>query len=64
MFKSVKAISAPSDANFKAMALPMPRAAPVTIATLPYNNFIINNLMVNDYTNKFTLFVFFGSQFG
>jgi hypothetical protein len=32
---------APSEANFKAIALPMPRAAPVTMAVLPVNNPIV-----------------------
>ena len=39
--KSVKAIFAPSAANFNAIALPIPRAAPVTTATLPSNSFIL-----------------------
>ena len=40
MAKSVNAISAPSFANLIAIALPIPRAAPVITATFPCNNFI------------------------
>jgi hypothetical protein len=38
--KSVKAIEAPSCANRNAIALPIPRAAPVMSATFPAKSFI------------------------
>ena len=38
---SVKAISAPSDANLRAIALPIPLDAPVIRATFPVNNPIV-----------------------
>ena len=40
--RSVKAMFAPSLANFIATALPMPRAAPVTRAVFPVNNPILS----------------------
>ena len=39
--RSVNAMLAPSSANLSAMALPMPRAAPVIRAVLPVNNPIL-----------------------
>jgi 23S rRNA pseudouridine1911/1915/1917 synthase len=39
--RNEKAILAPSEANFIATALPMPRAAPVIRAVLPVNNPIL-----------------------
>ena len=47
--KSVNAMFAPSCANFNAMALPMPRAAPVTRAVLPVNNPIFILFMLEKY---------------
>ena len=41
MARSVKAMLAPSSANLRAMALPMPRAAPVMSAVFPVNNPIL-----------------------
>jgi hypothetical protein len=40
------ATSAPSEPNWMATALPMPRLAPVTIADRPANRFAINDLLV------------------
>lgn len=40
MFRSVNATFAPSCAYFKAIAFPIPRAAPVMTATFPSNSFI------------------------
>jgi hypothetical protein len=40
---------APSSANFSAIALPIPRAAPVMSAVFPLNNpivFVLNNYFV------------------
>ena len=48
--KSVMAISAPSEAYFNAIALPIPRAAPVTTATFPFNK-LINVCFLLDLTD-------------